>query len=164
MAYILGTQGFGRLAVGYPVNINDVDVKPATVAATAPEAGIAPGTLLVLTDKPNVVTAVDPLTTAENLKNKIAGIAMATNVKLDTVFPQSNSDVKWLRGQALGCAVNGEIAVKLTGSAPAPGAPVYYDIANNAFTASAGTSNLALANMVFTGNTQGDITVVDILY
>ncbi len=163
MAYILGTQGFSRLAVGYPVNINDVDVKPAAVAADAPEAGIAPGALLILTDTANVVTSVDPLTTAENLKNKIAGIAMATNVKLDTVFPQSTEGVNWQRGQALGCAVNGEIAVKLTGAAPVPGAPVYYNITAGAFTAAA-SGNLALPNMVFTGNTQGDITVVDILY
>ena len=163
MAYILGTQGFGRLAVGYPVNINDVDVKPATVAANAPEAGIAPGSLLVLTDKPGVVTSADPVSTVEGFKNKIAGIALATNVKLDTVFPQSNSDVKWTRGQALGCAVRGEIAVRLTGAAPAPGAPVYYSIADDKFTASA-DGNVALTNMVFTGNTQGDITVVDILY
>ena len=163
MAYILGTKGYSRLAIGYPVNINDVDVKPVTVANTAPETGIVPGSLLVFTETAGLVTAVDPLASADTLANKIAGIAMATNVKLDTVFPQSSGDVAWLRGQALGCAVNGEIAVKLTGSAPVPGAAVYYDIASGAFTATKGT-NLALPNMKFTGNTEGNITVVDILY
>lgn len=163
MAYILGTEGFGRLSAGYPVNINDVDVKPATVAMTAPEAGVLPGSLVIFTDKPGVINTVDPLASAESLANKVAGIAVATNVKLDTVFPQSSDGVAWVRGQALGYAVKGEIAVKLTGTAPAPGAPVYYDIANGAFTATSGT-NLALANMKFAGNTQGNITVVNILY
>jgi hypothetical protein len=163
MAYILGTQGFGRLSAGYAVNINDVDVKPGTVAMTAPEAGILPGSLVVFTEQPGVINSVDPLASAESLANKIAGIAVATNVKLDTVFPQSSEEPSWVRGQALGYAVRGEIAVKLTGTAPAPGAPVYYDIANGAFTTASG-NNLALANMKFSGNTQGNITVVNILY
>lgn len=166
MARILGSSGFGRLAVGYPVNINDIDVKPFTVAATAPVDGIAPGSLLVLTSTPNVLTTVDPVESAATYANKIAGIALATNVKLDTVFPQSTGEVTWKRGQAGGVAVRGEIAVTLTGTAPAPGAPVYYDIANQAFTAAAGTgnANIALTNMTFTGNTEGNITVVNIRY
>lgn len=163
MARILGSSGFGRLAIGYPVNINDIDVKPFTVAADAPADGIAPGALLVLTSTPNVLTTVDPVGSAGSYTNKIAGIALATNVKLDTVFPQSTGEVTWKRGQSGGVAVRGEIAVKLTGTAPAPGAPVYYDLANQAFTTSS-SSTIALANMTFTGNTEGNITVVDIRY
>lgn len=163
MARILGSSGFGRLAIGYPVNINDVDVKPFTVAATAPADGIEPGALLVLTSAPNVLTVTDPVGSVGDYTNKIAGIALATNVKLDTVFPQSTGEVTWKRGQAGGVVVRGEVAVKLTGAAPAPGAPVYFDLANQAFTATS-TSNLALANMTFTGNTEGNITVVNIRY
>ena len=164
MARILGSSGFGRLAKGYPVNINDIDVKPFTVSSSAPADGIAAGSLLVMTSTPNVLTTVDPVESASTYANKIAGIALATNVKLDTVFPQSAGEVTWERGQAGGCAVRGEIAVEFTGTAPAPGAPVYYVIASNKFTTNSAGTNIALANMTFTGNTQGSLTVVDIRY
>ena len=164
MARILGSSGFGRLAVGYPVNINDIDTKPFTVAADAPATGIAPGALLVKTSAPNVYTTVDPAGSAASYSaDKMAGIALATNVKLDTVFPQSSGEVTWKRGQAGGVAVRGEIAVKLTGSAPAPGDAVYYDLAQQAFTKSS-SSTIALTNMLFTGNTEGNVTVVNIRY
>lgn len=163
MGYILGTSGFTRLAKGYPVNINDMDVKPFTVSSNAPEAGIAPGSLLIYDGDVNLVVPTDPLKTAADYANKVAGIALATNVKLDTVFPQSETGVNWLRGQAGGRAVKGEIAVQFSGTAPTPGAPVYYDIANGVFT-TVSTSNLALTNMEFTGNTEGNLTVVNIRY
>lgn len=165
MSNIYGIKGFGRLAEGYPVNINDMDVKPFTVDAAAPEAGIKPGALLIYTDTYNSFTTTDPVKTKADYANKVAGIALATNVKLDTVFPQGGS-VNWLRGQAAGCAVKGEIAVTFDGTAPKQGAPVYYDITKGAFTAAAGTSNanLELTNMRFTGNTEGTLTVVNILY
>lgn len=164
MGHILGINGYTHLAKGYPVNINDADVKPFTVSANAAETGIEPGSLLVYDGTGvNSVTGTDALKSATDYKDKVAGIALATNVKLDTVFPQSVTGTNWLRGQAGGRIVRGEVAVKLGGSAPKAGQPVFYDIANAAFTATEG-SNLALPNMTFSGITEGTLTVVNIRY
>lgn len=162
MSSIYGINGYGRLAVGYPVNINDVDVKAFTVDASALEDGIAPGTLLLFTDKFGTVVSPDPAGSAFTAQ-KVAGIALATNVKLDTVFPMGAS-VNWKRGEALGCAVRGEVAVKVTASITVkPGDAVYYDQANGVFTNSS-TSTIALPQMRFTGNQEGAMAVVDIRY
>ena len=162
MGQIFGIGGYTRLATGYPVNINDMNIRTATVDATQ-EDGILPGQLVISTDKYNSVVTTDPVGEAASYANRILGIAVATNVKLDPCFPQSKSGVAWQPGEALGYAVTGEIAVKLTGVGPVQGQPAYYDIANGAFTTTA-SGTLALPNMVFSGITQGDLTVVKILY
>lgn len=161
MSSIYGINGYGRLAVGYPVNINDVDVKAFTVDSTAVETGIEPGSLLIYTDTFGTVKAPDPVGTAITA-GKVAGIALATNVKLDTVFPMGAS-VNWKRGEALGCAVRGEVAVKIASVTIKPGDAVYYDQANSVFT-NASASNVALPQMRFTGNVEGTMAVVDIRY
>ena len=161
MSSIYGINGYGRLAVGYPVNINDVDVKAFTVDSTAVETGIEPGSLLVYTDKFGTVKSPDPVGSAITA-GKVAGIALATNVKLDTVFPMGAS-VNWKRGEALGCAVRGEVAVKIAAVTIKPGDAVYYDQANGVFT-NVTASNVALPQMRFTGNVEGTMAVVDIRY
>lgn len=161
MSSIYGINGYGRLAVGYPVNINDVDVKAFTVDSTAVETGIEPGSLLVYTDKFGTVKSPDPVGSAITA-GKVAGIALATNVKLDTVFPMGAS-VNWKRGEALGCAVRGEVAVKIAAVTIKPGDAVYYDQANAVFT-NVVASNVALPQMRFTGNVEGTMAVVDIRY
>lgn len=162
MGHIFGIGGFTKLALGYPVNINDVNVRTATVDATA-EDGIEPGALVIATEKYNSVITTDTVGEVLNYEGKVLGIAMATNVKLDPCFPQSKEGIKWMPGEALGYVTTGEVTVKLTGAAPAPNAAVYYDVANGAFTATAG-SNLALTNMRFVGITEGTNTVVRVLY
>lgn len=157
MAYIYGVNGFTRLAAGYPVNINDCNIKPYTLAATSEE--VAAGALLMYTDEPNILSGVPVDATAGDVIP--AGVAFATNVKLDTVFPQSETDVTWKPGQAGGFVITGEVAVKFTGAAPKPGQKVYYDIANQAFTAD--TSGVEIPAK-FTGNTQGELTVVDLRF
>lgn len=157
MAYIYGVNGFTRLAAGYPVNINDCNVKPFTLANDSEP--VEAGALLMYTAEPNIFSGVS--TDAIKGDVKPAGILFATNVKLDTVFPQSDGEVKWYPGQAGGCVITGEVAVKFTGSAPTPGAKVYYDIANQAFT----TSNEGVEIPAkFTGNTQGNLTVIDLRF
>lgn len=160
MAYIYGgVNGFTRLAAGYPVNINDCNVKPFTLAATSEEAEA--GELLMYTAEPNVLSAIANDATVSNVKP--AGVLFATNVKLDTVFPQSDSEVTWKPGQAGGVAVTGEVAVKFVGTAPTPGADAYYDIAQQAFTTASSGSTVKVSGK-FTGNTQGNLTVVDLRF
>ena len=160
MSQIFGINGFGKLAVGYPVNINDMDIKRFTVDSSSLD-GVAPGEPLAFTTKYGILEVM-------SADKKLAGIAVATNVKLDTVFPQGGS-VNWKAGETGGYATRGEIAVKLDGSAPAPGAAVYYDASKKAFTTATKqsdttTDTIALTNCRFTGLTEGTVTVVDILY
>lgn len=162
MGQIFGIGGYTRLAAGYPVNINDMNIRTATVNAEQ-EDGILPGQLVIATDVYNSVITTDPVGEVDDYTGKILGIAVATNVKLDPCFPQSKGGVAWLPGEALGYAVTGEISVKFTGSAPTQQQPAYYDIANGVFTTEA-SGTLALPNMVFSGVTQGNLTVVKILY
>ena len=158
MAKIYGASGFSQLKLGYEVNVNDTIRKTGTVHADETE-GIMPGQLLVATDVAQVYKTVDSLKSAGSFTNKIAGIALATNVKLDPLFPQSPNGVPFMPGEQVACLIQGEVAVKFTGTAPVEGAPVYFDITNQAFTSTVG-SNLALSNMRFTGVTEGDLTVV----
>ena len=162
MGQIFGYGGFTKLALGYPVNINDMNIRTATVDASADD-GIEPGALVIATDTYNSVITTDAVGSVDNYNGKVLGIAVATNVKLDPCFPMSKDGIKWESGEALGYAVTGEIAVKFTGTAPTPNASAYYDIANGAFTTTE-ASNLALPNMRFTGITEGNLTVVRILY
>lgn len=161
MGLIFGLNGYGKLLAGYPININDAVVKTGSVATDA-ENGIKPGDLLVFTDKFGVYGVVDSVKSASDYTNKIAGICMSDNVKLDTVFPQKG-EVAYMPGQGINVMTRGAVGVEITGAAPVPGAPVYYDIANGKFT-TVSTSNLALPNMRFTGQVDGTLAGVEILY
>ena len=162
MGQIFGIGGYTRLAAGYPVNINDMNIRTATISKEQ-EDGILPGQLVIATDVYNSVITTDSVAEVADYTNKVLGIAVATNVKLDPCFPQSKTGTTWLPGEALGYAVTGEIAVQFTGSAPVQNQPAYYDIANGVFTTES-SDTLALPNMVFSGITQGTLTVVKILY
>lgn len=153
---ILGTSGFSKLAKGYEINVNDVKTKTFTVAASE-TSGIEGGDCLVATATPQVYAL--PTATSDT----VIGICLATNVKTDTTFPQSTGEVKFMPGEHGGCVISGEVAVKLYGAAPTEGAAVYYDITNKAFTATT-DNNLACPNMRFSGITEGELTVVRVLY
>lgn len=158
MAYIYGVNGFTRLAAGYPVNINDCNIKPFTLANDSEE--VEAGALLMYTAQPNILAGIPVDALAKDVKP--AGVVFATNVKLDTVFPQSDGEVTWKPGEAGGFVITGEVAVKFEGAAPAPGDAVYYNIAKQMFTATA-EGNVAVSAK-FTGNTQGGLTVIDLRF
>lgn len=159
MAKIYGAKGFAQLKLGYEVNVNDTIRKTCTVHQDEVD-GIKPGQLLVTTDVAQVYKTVDSLDSPDNFNNKIAGICLATNVKLDPFFPQSEGGTPFMPGEQCACVVQGEVAVKLIGSAPLEGQPAYYDITNQAFTSESTGNVIALDNMRFTGVTDGNLTVV----
>lgn len=161
MAKFFGVDGFNRLQLGYEVNVNQTERKTFTVSADATD-GIYPGDLLIVTAAPQVYKKVNGGAAAD-YTGKIAGICLATNVKLDPMFPQSAGDVAFKVGDHAACVKRGEVAVKLYGTAPAENAAVYYDITNGAFT-TASSNNIACPNMLFTGVTEGNVTVVNVLY
>lgn len=153
---ILGANGFDKLALGYERNVSQIRTRAFTVAATE-TAGILPGDLLVVTDKSQVYAK------ASKASDKIAGIALATNVKVDTLFPQSADEVAFKPGEKGAALIAGDIAVKLHGTAPNEGDAVYYDLTNKAFTKVA-EGNLAFPGARFTGETEGNITVIYVQY
>lgn len=153
MARIFGKDGYKQLMLGYPVNINDMETRAFQVG----EGGCRPGDLLVYTTATQVYK--QPAVTTD----KLAGICLATNVHLDKVFPQSVEEGYDVGYTGTSCIVRGAVAVKLKGTAPAEGAPVYWDLTDKAFTATA-TGALACANMEFAGITEGNLTVVRVRY
>lgn len=161
---IIGVEGYKKLQLGYELNSNDAKVKNFRVAALPTGIdGIAPGDLLVTTAKSQNYSVTDPSAAAATYTGKIAGILLATNVKVDTVFPQSSGEVLFKTGESGGCLVRGEIAVKLYGAAPAENDAVYYNLAQKAFTKTS-TNNLSVPNAKFSGITEGNLTVVNLLY
>lgn len=157
---ILGINGFKKLQLGYEINSNDVKTKNFVVA---PDTEMAPGAILIRTDKTQVYTTAKTTDEATTLKGKVAGILLATNVKVDPMFPQSTNEVLFKAGDRGACVVRGEVAVKLHGAAPAEGDKVYYSPAQQAFTKDS-SSTLELPNCVFSGITEGSLTVVNVLY
>lgn len=153
---ILGQSGFDQLVLGYETNVSQIKTRAYTVAPTETN-GIVPGDLLACTANSQVYKVLS------SAGEKIAGIALATNVKVDPLFPQSSTEVKFMPGDHGAALIYGEIAVKLYGSAPAEGAPVYYDLSNKAFTATA-DSNVAVTGARFMGRTNGDLTVIFVQY
>lgn len=164
MAKIFGINGFGKVQLGFPVNINDCDIKPFTVTTDSnyvSDAGIPFGALLTYTGVTQVYGTPDTL--ASITSADIAGIAVGTNVLLDRTFPEGPDGNAYPKGIAGGCLVRGEIAVKLTGDTPSEGDAVYYDVAEQAFTKSS-SSTVACVGFKFSGITEGDVTVINKLY
>ena len=153
---ILGANGFDKLALGYERNVSQIETRAFTVAATETD-GILPGDLLVVTNNPQVYAKPTAVT------DIVAGIALATNVKVDTLFPQSDTEVAFKAGEKGAALIHGDIAVKLHGNAPKEGDPVYYDLTNRAFT-TVSSSNLAIPGARFTGETEGNVTVIYVQY
>lgn len=153
---ILGQSGFDHLVLGYENNASQVKTRAFTVAATETN-GIVPGTLLACTAASQVYKELTVST------EKIAGIALATNIKVDPLFPQSATEVAFKAGEHASALIYGEIAVKLYGTAPAEGDPVYYDLTNKAFTKTS-TGNVAIPGARFMGRTDGDVTLIFVQY
>lgn len=153
---ILGPSGFDKLMLGYERNVSQIKTRTFTVDATETD-GILPGDLLTVTEVTQVYKKVS--TTSD----KIAGIALATNVKTDRWFPESENGVVFEPGDKAAALIYGDVAVKLYGTAPKEGDAVYYDLTNKAFTTeSSGT--LAFPGARFTGETEGNVTVIYVQY
>ena len=159
MALILGKDGYNQLALGYPINVNDIKAKPFTVDPSEVD-GILPGDLVAATSVAQTYKKVTAKT------DKVVGIVLATNVKLDPLFPQSKKEPAFEGGTQAAVVLAGEIAVTLQGSAPAEMDDVYYETATGSegFTNSSSGTTIALPNMVFTGITEGNLTVVRVRY
>lgn len=153
---ILGQSGFGKLVLGYETNASQIKTRAFSVASSETD-GIVPGDLLVCTANTQVYKKIT------SGSEKIAGIALATNIKVDPLFPQSPSEVKFNPGDKGAALIYGDIAVKLYGTAPVEGDKVYYDITHGAFTKTAG-ENVEIPGARFMGKTEGDVTVIFIQY
>lgn len=154
---ILGAKGFGKLLLGYERNANQVKTRAFTVAATETD-GILPGDLLAVTGPTQVYKKL------ASASDKIAGVALATNVKVDPLFPQSEDGVKFAPGDKGAAVIYGDVAVKLYGTAPQEGDKVYYNLTQKAFTKDSTGGNVEFAGARFTGETEGDVTVIFIQY
>lgn len=161
MSQIIGVDGFKRLLRGHEVNINDIKTKTFTVE-TGKE--VQAGDILVYTGKTQVYKTIDTTESAATYAGKVAGIALATNVKLDRYFPQSTDDkINFVGGEHGANVIQGEVAVALYGAAPSEGDKVYYNVAQKAFT-KVSEGMLECPRFVFTGITEGNLTVVRVLY
>jgi len=154
---ILGQSGFDQLVLGYETNASQIKTRAFTVAASETN-GIVPGTLLACTSTSQVYKE---LTSGSE---KIAGVALATNIKVDPLFPQSPTEVPFAAGEHASALIYGEIAVKLYGTAPVEGDAVYYDLTNKAFTKTSGGGNVEIPGARFMGKTNGNVTVIFIQY
>lgn len=161
MARIFGKDGYQRLLLGREININDIKTRTCTIAKTDTSSnavtGVMGGELLVYTDRTQVYAP------ASKADDKVAGICLGTNVKLDPYFPESADEVKFIGGDACACVIQGDIAVRLDGTQPKEGAAVYYDFSKKAFTTS-NSGTIACANMEFRGISEGSVTVVRVRY
>ena len=161
MARIFGKDGYQRLLLGREININDIKTRTCTIAKTDTSSnavtGVMGGELLVYTDRTQVYAP------ASKADDKVAGICLGTNVKLDPYFPESADEVKFLGGDACACVIQGDVAVRLDGTQPKEGAAVYYDFSKKAFTTS-NSGTIACANMEFRGISEGSVTVVRVRY
>lgn len=161
MARIFGKDGYQRLLLGREININDIRTRTCTIAKTDTSsnavAGVMGGELLVYTDRTQVYAP------ASKADDKVAGICLGTNVKLDPYFPESTDEVKFIGGDACACVIQGDVAVRLDGTEPKEGAAVYYDFNKKAFT-TVNTGTIACANMEFRGISEGSVTVVRVRY
>ena len=161
MARIFGKDGYQRLLLGREININDIKTRTCTIAKTDTSSnavtGVMGGELLVYTDRTQVYAP------ASKADDKVAGICLGTNVKLDPYFPESTDEVKFIGGDAGACVIQGDVAVRLDGTQPKEGAGVYYDFSKKAFTTS-NSGTIACANMEFRGISEGSVTVVRVRY
>ena len=153
---ILGQAGFDQLALGYETNVSQIKTRAFAVDAAETD-GIVPGDLLACTNATQVYKKFS------SANDKIAGIALATNVKVDPLFPQSSTEVKFMPGEHGAALIYGEMSVKLHGTAPKEGDAVYYDLTNKAFTTTS-TNNVAIAGARFMGRTNGNVTVIFVQY
>jgi hypothetical protein len=119
-----------ELLLGYPTHINENDVRPFTAyAGDDPKKDIPFGDVLITSGVVQVYKsaeneAVDTIVDA----TQVVGIALSSNVKLNTVFPVAGTTtnaVDYKAGDQGNNLTKGEIAVVYVGTAPAENGKVY---------------------------------------
>ena len=138
MGLIYGKSGIPKLMVGYPTVSDKYDVGPAVLEGDTP---IYPGDVVMYGSASGAYLPASSLEDA----SEIAGIALATNVKVPTAYPAPQGPVAYQPGEAFGLLVRGFVAVELDADADladaTEGAPVYVTAAGKCTTVS--TSNIA---------------------
>jgi hypothetical protein len=123
-------EKYDTLKEGYPVYINQDDIRAFTVLNTS--NGVSFGSLLALTGTTKVYEAAENLVSGTITDaNSIIGVALAPNVKLNTVYPGGFGTNIGLQGGDQGDNMSkGEVAVQYFGSVPDENDPVYLITAN----------------------------------
>lgn len=138
MSLILGKDGVQKLMVGYPTVSDKYDVGPAVLEGSA---AVLPGDVVMFGSASGSYKPAASLTAM----TQVAGIVLATNVKVPSEYPAPAGPVAVNPGEAFGLLVRGFVAVKLDASAvltdAKEGAIVYITSAGKLTTVSA--SNIA---------------------
>lgn len=160
MGLIYGKSGIPKLMVGYPTVSDKYDVGPAVLEGST---AILPGDVVMFGSASG---AYLPASSLSAFEGKVAGIALATNVKVPHEYPAPAGPVAFQPGEAFGLLVRGFVAVALDASAvladAKEGAPVYLTAAGKITTVS--TSNIATP-WKFMGITEmhGSVKVAEIV-
>lgn len=138
MGLIYGKSGIPKLMVGYPTVSDKYDVGPAVLEGSTQ---VYPGDVVMYGSAAAQYKAASSLSSMAD----IAGICLATNVKVPAQYPAPAGPVAYNEGEAFGLLVRGFVAVKLDASAvlanAVEGATVYVTSAGKITTVS--TSNIA---------------------
>ena len=159
MSLILGKDGIQKLMVGYPTVSDKYDVGPAVLEGTTP---ILPGDVVAFGSASGAYVPAASL----SAMTEVAGIALASNVKVPSAYPAPVGPVAIQGGEAFGLLVRGFVAVALDADAvladAVEGAPVYLTAAGKVTTVS--TSNIATP-WKFMGVTElhGSVKVAEIV-
>ena len=111
MSLIVGKNGIQKLMVGYPTVSDKYDVGPAVLEGAT---SIYPGDVVKFGSASGSYQPASSLTAFEG---EVAGIALATNVKVPNVYPAPEGPVAFEPGQAFGLLVRGFVAVALDADA-----------------------------------------------
>lgn len=159
MSLIFGKDGYSKLLAGYETQVND-SLRKSFAVAHAQTDGILPGALLITSSAPQVYSRPAAILSGTQ---KVAGIALATNVLMDKQFPMTEGGTPFMPGERGAVLIRGSVAVPLTGNAPTEGADVYYDFTAKAFTATL-LGNISLPGARFTGKVEGNVAEIYVQY
>ena len=138
MSLILGQKGIKKLMVGYPTVSDKYDVGPAVLEGST---SVLPGDVVMMGSVSGSYKAVSTLTSM----SQVAGIVLATNVKVPHQYPAPEGPVAVEVGEAFGLLVHGFVAVACDETVVeedvVEGAPVYLTTAGKITTVS--TDNIA---------------------
>lgn len=122
MGLIKGKNGIQKMIIGYPTVSDKYDVAPATLEGSS---FVYNGDVVMFGSAAGLYKKAASLTAA----SQIAGIVLATNVKVPSTYPAPAGSVATQTGDAFNLIVKGFIAVELDGgadlSACKEGATVY---------------------------------------
>lgn len=159
MSLIYGKSGIQKLMVGYPTVSDKYDVGPAVLEGSA---AAYPGDVVMFGSASGSYLPASSLSDA----NEVAGIVLATNVKVPSSYPAEKGPVPFQPGEAFGLLVRGFVAVKLDEDAvladAKEGAKVYLTAAGKVTTVS--TDNIEMP-WKFMGITEmhGDDKIAEIV-